>query len=608
MGMNEMAKYPGLVTRNDTYQVRFRVPAYVHAAVKDNFAGWQLHLRVRGELYSKWQPLVGKRQSLRNEVSKSLKTKDRKEAMKRYHEIAAEFEDMFQSIKFTLAGEKRVATQWDAERIAKSYFVERDTANASSQIKISGDRDEIWSDIVADLSFAASDSEHSEIEYTRITKNLLAVEGFDSDPSSEGAVWLDHYIRRADIELGERSLSRLKGKHGVAINDHMFAGQEATNHHSAPDQEQKTFAEVFEAYVEEKELNVRSTKTVPGYMFLRRIIEETVGIDQPIRSYNREVCRRVRDVLMHLPAHSSKKKETRDLSIAEAAEVGKKLNIAPMSKTTANGYLSDLSAFFKWAVREDYLDKNPAEALTVGKSTTLQHRKRRSFTKEELVRIFNAPIYKGCKDDERGYAKPGPNIIKRSRYWVPLISLWTGMRLGEICQLEIADVAMHDGVPCIVTVWDAGDEDTDHSSEEEFVRSRKSKAAARSIPIHSDLVRMGFLEFVEEKRECGTIRLFPEIKPDSLGYLSGNYSKWFARFLAKVGVKTSRNCFHSFRHTYRDAMRKAKISRDTVVSIGGWTEAKTSDNYGDGFFALDAKRELDKITFDGLDLSHLYVD
>ncbi len=67
----------------------------------------------------------------------------------------------------------------------------------------------------------------------------------------------------------------------------------------------------------------------------------------------------------------------------------------------------------------------------------------------QLQAIFNASFYTGCQDDEAGYAKPGPNVIRRGRFWVLLLSLWTAMRLGECCQLRVDDVTKLDGVPVI---------------------------------------------------------------------------------------------------------------------------------------------------------------
>jgi hypothetical protein len=54
--------------------------------------------------------------------------------------------------------------------------------------------------------------------------------------------------------------------------------------------------------------------------------------------------------------------------------------------------------------------------------------------------IISAPLYTGCVDDERNFAKPGPNKPRCSRFWVPLIALFCDLRQNEICQLVVSDV------------------------------------------------------------------------------------------------------------------------------------------------------------------------
>ena len=60
--------------------------------------------------------------------------------------------------------------------------------------------------------------------------------------------------------------------------------------------------------------------------------------------------------------------------------------------------------------------------------------------------IFHAPLYTGCKDDGRNYNKVGTNHPRRIRFWLPLIALFTGARINEICQLHTDDVQEKNGI------------------------------------------------------------------------------------------------------------------------------------------------------------------
>jgi hypothetical protein len=50
----------------------------------------------------------------------------------------------------------------------------------------------------------------------------------------------------------------------------------------------------------------------------------------------------------------------------------------------------------------------------------------------------------------------------------------------------------------------------------------KSASGKRRIPIHKRLVELGFIEFAAKRQEEQTAQLFPELKMDASGYLSGS--------------------------------------------------------------------------------------
>jgi integrase len=135
--------------------------------------------------------------------------------------------------------------------------------------------------------------------------------------------------------------------------------------------------------------------------------------------------------------------------------------------------------------------------------------KRHPFSAEQLQAIFNAPLYRGCQDGERGYAKVGNEHPRNARFWVPLIGLHTGMRLNEICQLDVADVRQFEGVYCIVVSegsWDGAGEKT-----------LKTAASERIIPIHPNLLACGFFAFLKQRQREGRTKLFYEIDAGTRG-------------------------------------------------------------------------------------------
>ena len=88
---------------------------------------------------------------------------------------------------------------------------------------------------------------------------------------------------------------------------------------------------------------------------------------------------------------------------------------------------------------------------------------------------------------------------------------------------------------------------------------------------------MGFGDYVEALHRGTARKLFPELSVDGFGYFSGKFSKWFSRFLEHSGAAEDRTCFHSFRHSFRDALREGQVDREVALALGGWTSGSSND-------------------------------
>lgn len=149
--------------------------------------------------------------------------------------------------------------------------------------------------------------------------------------------------------------------------------------------------------------------------------------------------------------------------------------------------------------------------------------------------------------------------------------------------------------------------DVEDSPEDNGDNEKRAKTenSIRYVPVHPILQKIGFLEFVEERRKSGHVRLFHELKKDQHGGYSGDFSKWFGRFLNTRIDKTRKTVFHSFRHCYRDALREANINRAAELQLGGWSSGTTDEIYGKGAKPATLYEAVKKTDYPGLDLSHL---
>lgn len=307
------------------------------------------------------------------------------------------------------------------------------------------------------------------------------------------------------------------------------------------------------------------------------------------------------DMLRWLPTNS--KKRFRKMTAVQASEMAKAKKLtSTLGYAAINSYLKCLSALMNFAVNEGYIDRNPAKGLRV---VDPRHRRDRRlpFSNDQLRAIFDAPLYRGCVDDEYGYADVGPARPRRARFWVPLIALFSGMRMNEICQLDVADIRRVDGVDCFLI--------TSRSNGGGDDKKVKTSTSERFVPIHPRLTEIGLMEFVNERRRNGSIKLFPELPFSTTGYYSDPFSKWFRRFIHKAKATRPKTCFHSFRHCFRDALREARIDHDVALALGGWSSGtgkesvETAEAYGQGFRVRTLFDAMARIEYPHLDLQHL---
>ena len=320
---------------------------------------------------------------------------------------------------------------------------------------------------------------------------------------------------------------------------------------------------------------------------------ETVG-DRPIDDYAKVDARVFRDVLLKTPANWNKRNELKHIAkLSEAANKAHKLGIAPMSDNNINKLLGFVGSFWTWA--EGIYDEVPVGLF---KGLKLKIRKkiredRDPFSLQELTAIFNAPLYTGCQS-LRHWQKPGALIPRDAGiYWVPLIALFSGMRAGEIIQLYTEDVKEEEGI--LYFDINANGED----------KRLKTLTSWRSIPVHPQLLEMGFGDLLETRRAEGAERLFGDLELGDDGYYSSPYSKHFKRFLEAIKVKRARNAFHSFRHNFEDACRDSDVSKEIMDALQGHGERGMSGRYGKGHTLRKLHEVMERIEYRGLNLSHL---
>jgi len=332
--------------------------------------------------------------------------------------------------------------------------------------------------------------------------------------------------------------------------------------------------------------------------------------DKPINTYGQEDGVKFKDVESALPIYRHKI-PFKGLPLTDVAEKATELrnkgqDVELLSPLTINDKIGSVSLFFEWAKTRTSGVVNPvADQGIQRRKNKRQGKKVHPWTIDELNQMFAAPIYVGCQS-EAHWKQPGPNILRLSaKFWVPLISLFSGMRLGEIIQLQVSDVKEKDGIRYfdVTSIGvDTADEEAVDADEE---KSLKTSSSQRALPIHQKLFELGFEEFVEFRRASGSTRLFPDFeKAKDDGSWSKQFSKHFKRFRESIGVNRRGVRFHSLRHNVEDALRNAHVLKEVRDAIQGHGENGVSAEYGSGFYLVTLDQAVQKISYPGLELPH----
>lgn len=225
-------------------------------------------------------------------------------------------------------------------------------------------------------------------------------------------------------------------------------------------------------------------------------------------------------------------------------------------------YIAAIRQFFKWSVQIEYTQSNPFQGLRLGQKPTVSvHEQRSRWSKDDLNTLFGF-LYTNVIN------KKSKNDL--TNYYVALISLFSGLRTSEACQLKVESIIKKEGI-YVLEINDV-DENT----------KLKTLNAYRSIPLHSNLIKLGLLKYVDERKSIGKTMLFDD-KP------SGKYNDWskpigsrFYRIFKKLTFKDNKKpTIYGLRHTFIDELQQQNVDQHIVAELVGHTKKGiTFSRYG----------------------------
>jgi integrase len=445
-------------------------------------------------------------------------------------------------------------------------------------------------------ALASSDTRLIEPAVTDfITRHKLIVE-----VGSDEYLELCSLMIRAEIEGLKRTLERDKGDFtGTPADPIVKPAKRPAPEVAAPGE---TIMELFENYASE---NPKSIKVDTLNQARRDIgtFVQYVGVTFPASSIDKKAVREWKALLVKYPVKATETTAFKGMDIVQTIKHNEKVGKPVLSPRTVNRYLSGLGSFCNWLEAHGYIDSNPVDGMNLPKD---KRKKVFPFTSDQMTALFNSPLFVGCQNDEapRFWSKPGNVLIRDHRYWVPLVMLYSGARPAEIAQLSLSDVRQQ-GEHWIMDITETEGDDDDL---EDF-KSVKTAGSKRMIPVHPELVKLGFLDYHGDMQKAGHTRLFPSAERNSRGQMIADYSREFGRYLTRIGLKKGRGMsLYSFRHGAFDALRRAGYMDDEFNFVFGHVSGNAvTRGYGILQHGVLEKRVelINAIAYPSLDLTHL---
>lgn len=266
-------------------------------------------------------------------------------------------------------------------------------------------------------------------------------------------------------------------------------------------------------------------KTLHGYAE-----SQAVGRDQSDHVYK---------VLPYIKAHfGSMELRAVDYRACESFQVFlSRTNLSPKAKTSAlsaktvRHYFNALKFILNEAVRDRYLEVNPAGAVRPVKVPT---KIPVSLTEDELKKLWNTPA-----------GAPFAEIVKRAFF----LSLNTGLRFGDIRSLTWGDIQ-------------TGDEGW------RLIRAQNKTGGVVATPLNSDAVKLLKPSFSLDPEAY----VFPDFQSGT------NHAKYLPPWVRAAGI-TKNVTFHTARHTFGTNLASKGTNALLIQHLMGHTTAKMTGHY-----------------------------
>jgi integrase len=252
------------------------------------------------------------------------------------------------------------------------------------------------------------------------------------------------------------------------------------------------------------------------------------------------------------PMNAGHRPEYRNMLAPAIVRKARQLEEISIHLRTQERHVHKLRRFFKWLEDRSEIRPGLLHKVRLVDQRTPNRRPRSPFSDAELSTIFSSP------EITHGNAA--------HKFWLPMIALYTGMRIREIAQLYVDDVVKVDGR----WFFKVGNDKPGQQI--------KTPQSRRTVPLHDRILAAGFLDYLDDVRRWHHDKLFPELTWKAEGGPGSGASSWFSNVLrAKLGIANKERTFHSFRHGFATFASTSAGIRESLIAelLGHWTGPTT---------------------------------
>lgn len=255
-----------------------------------------------------------------------------------------------------------------------------------------------------------------------------------------------------------------------------------------------TLGEVVDRHIKAEEHN--KTGYTRKVVRCLNLFKEVIGADMPIDALKQtQVTDFLRDIC-RLPKDWARRYDKGEVTLAELFAEDAEEVMAPL--TYADNYRAPLKAFLSDARRDFGADGFPdltVDRIKYSGDRVAGEDKQRALTVPELQTLFEGPRFAAMARDPSD----------EGMYWFSILSLYTGARPRELCQANPqVDFGQEEGHWYIDL--------TPNTPAGAGIKKSIKTGEERRIPMHPELIRLGFPEYVQRIKGEGADRLFPSFR------------------------------------------------------------------------------------------------